>query len=421
MGARDADEFTEAMRRWGSPGENQVYAADDGTVGWCPAGRVPVRRGWDGTLPVPGDGSLEWDGHHAPGTLPAARNPGRGWLATANEMNLPPEYPNAQQTVTYDWYAPYRYRRIAEALESRRDWTVEDCVRLQTDKLSLPARSILPLLDDVSGPEAGGDARTERALALLRGWDARLTRESPAAALFEIWFRRHLRPALLGSALRHVVPEEDAGRALARVMPAEDAAADARVDLALLLEPGERLGPDPRGALNRILRETLAAAYAEAEGLLGPDPEKWRWGRLHHSLLRHPLAGLARKRTGSEPEWMSVGPAPRGGSGDTVGAAAYTSDFRQSGGATFRLVVDVGAWDRSVAMNSPGQSGDPGSPHYRDLFADWADDGAFPLLYSRPAVEENTERVLVLEPESHQGTETTGGSARGRADRPAKA
>jgi penicillin amidase len=93
-----------------------------------------------------------------------------------------------------------------------------------------------------------------------------------------------------------------------------------------------------------------------------------------------------------------VGPVPRGGSGDTVGASAYASDFRQSGGATFRLVVDVGAWDESVAMNSPGQSGNPASPHYRDVFADWADDGAFPLLYSRAAVERHTTETFTLVP-----------------------
>ncbi|OEU92302.1 PbsX family transcriptional regulator [Streptomyces abyssalis] len=394
MGAQNAAEFTDAMRRWGSPGENQVYAADDGTIGWCPAGRVPVRQGWDGTLPVPGDGSHEWAGHQAPGTLPSVRDPRSGWLATANEMNLPPAYGDSEPTVTYDWYAPYRYRRIAETLESRDDWTVAECVRLQTDQLSIPARSILPLLHGA----AGDDARTAGALELLRGWDARLTPDSAAAALFEIWFRRHLRPALLGSALEHLLPGEESRRALTRIMPAEDAAADARVDLDLLLTPGERLGPDPRHAVRGIIQDTLAAAYAETEGLLGTDPGAWRWGELHHSLLRHPLADLVRKRTGDEPEWMSLGPVPRGGSGDTVGAAAYTSGFRQSGGATFRLVVDVGAWDRSLAMNSPGQSGDPGSRHYRDLFADWAQDGAFPLLYSRSAVEENTERVLMLEP-----------------------
>jgi penicillin amidase len=93
-----------------------------------------------------------------------------------------------------------------------------------------------------------------------------------------------------------------------------------------------------------------------------------------------------------------VGPAPRGGSGDTVGSTAYTPDFRQRGGATFRLVVDVGDWDRSVAMNSPGQSGVPTSPHYRDLFEPWAADGSFPLLYSRSLVERNLGERIVLRP-----------------------
>ncbi|MFE9337937.1 penicillin acylase family protein [Streptomyces sp. NPDC007063] len=98
------------------------------------------------------------------------------------------------------------------------------------------------------------------------------------------------------------------------------------------------------------------------------------------------------------PGWCGLGPLPRGGSGDTVGAAAYLPDFRQNAGASFRMVVDVGAWDNSLAMNSPGQSGDPRSPHYADLFEAWAADGAFPLVYSRSRVEAETVQRLVLSP-----------------------
>ncbi|WP_181764787.1 penicillin acylase family protein [Streptomyces albidus (ex Kaewkla and Franco 2022)] len=403
MGAQDADEFTAAMRRWGAPGENQVYAAADGTIGWSPAGRVPIRRGWDGTLPVPGDGRYEWEGHLDAEELPSERDPRQGWFATANEMNLPPSHydgTDSKPPVTYDWYAPYRHRRIAEVLHSGDEWTVADCVRLQTDHVSLPARSILTVLSGLDSE----DRRLADALEMLRSWDAKLSPDSGAGALFEIWFRRHLRPALLRAALSRLVPADQVGRALARVLPAEDAAADPRVDLQLLLEPGDRLGPDPSGTLREILLGTLADAVRETEGLLGEDPGEWRWGTLHRSLLRHPLTGLGLlgERGKGEPEWATVGPAPRGGSGDTVGAAAYTSDFRQSGGATFRLVVDVGDWDRSVAMNSPGQSGNPSSPHHHDLFSRWADDEAFPLLYSRAAVEEHTARRLLLRPSPEQ-------------------
>jgi penicillin amidase len=93
-----------------------------------------------------------------------------------------------------------------------------------------------------------------------------------------------------------------------------------------------------------------------------------------------------------------MGPFSRGGSGDTVGAAAYTSNFVESVGATLRVVIDVGEWDKSVAMNSPGQSGDPRSPHYGDLFGDWANDQAFPLLFSRAAVQEHARQRILLTP-----------------------
>lgn len=386
MRAAGPDAFVTAMRRWGAPGENQVYASPDGTIGWRPAGRVPVRPNWDGTLPVPGDGRYEWDGFLDVEELPSVRDPDQGWFATANQLNLPPTYPNAEKTVTYDWYAPTRHDRITEELGAHAAWTVEECVRLQTDYVSLPGRRVQRLLADLgSGGAAGRDAGMGAALALLRDWDTRLTPESPAAALFEIWYRRHLRPALLERALDGIVGEGQRAQALARILPAEDAAADARVDLELL--DGD---PDPA-----LLLGTLASAVDELTGLLGPDPAGWSWGALHHAHPHHPIAALL---DGPAPEWATVGPAPRGGSGDTVGAAAYGPGFRQTAGATFRIVVDVGSWDDSVAMNSPGQSGVPGSPHYDDLFASWAADGSFPLLYSREAVEKHTRRTITLRP-----------------------
>jgi penicillin amidase len=281
--------------------------------------------------------------------------------------------------VTYDWYAPFRHERVAEELGSRTGWTVEDCLRLQTDYVSLPARRIQSLLMELTSE----DERVETALGLLRDWDATLSADSAAAALFEVWYRRHLRPAVLGAQLRRILPPEKRAGALTRVLPAEDLAGDARVDLGLLFS----------GDVSATVLSTLADAMTEVEGLLGPDPSSWAWGRLHRAEPRHPLA----RRLG-ERDWTSAGPVPRGGSGDTVGATSYTSDFVQAAGATFRLVIDVGSWDDSVAMNSPGQSGVPGSPHYDDLFASWAADEAFPLLYSREAVEANLGEHLVLRP-----------------------
>jgi penicillin amidase len=265
-------------------------------------------------------------------------------------------------------------------------------VRLQSDFVSLPARRIVRRLAQV---QANGPATAE-ALRLLTGWDGDLAPDSAPGALFEIWYRRHLRPALLRAALTRLVPPDSVEAVLAKVTPEESLLADPRADLAILDRPADWLGESAEQALDEILRSTLAPAMAEVQDLLGPDRERWAWGRLHVARLAHPLSPLLDEQTRAQ---LGVGTQPRGGSGDTVGNTAYLPEtFIQTGGATFRIVVDVGNWDGSLVMNSPGQSGHPDSPHYADLFAPWSRGEAFPLNYSRERVEATTEQRIRLRP-----------------------
>ncbi|MBO0848757.1 MAG: penicillin acylase family protein, partial [Pseudonocardia sp.] len=142
MRARDWDEFLAAMNRWGAPPENQVYADPAGNIGWKAGGLTPKRPNWDGSLPVPGDGRYEWAGFYDMDELPGVANPERGFVATANEMNLPDGFP-PDRHITYDWYAPYRRRRIDEVLGATTSATPSDTVALQSDFVSVPARRIL--------------------------------------------------------------------------------------------------------------------------------------------------------------------------------------------------------------------------------------------------------------------------------------
>jgi penicillin amidase len=94
-----------------------------------------------------------------------------------------------------------------------------------------------------------------------------------------------------------------------------------------------------------------------------------------------------------------VGRLPKGGSGSTVMNAGYRlSDCRVITGASFRMVVDVGNWDESRAINAPGQSGDPASPHYDDLAPLWASGAYVPLLYTRGAVDAAARLRILLDP-----------------------
>jgi penicillin amidase len=280
----------------------------------------------------------------------------------------------------------------ARAAAGDRRFSPEDCVRLQSDFVSLPARRIMRRLARVS---AQAPAAAE-ALELLGGWDADLRPDSAAGALFEVWYRRHLRPALLRRALARLVLDDQVDAVVAKVTPDETLLADPRADLAIIEQPADWLGEDAEATLDELVGSTLAAAVAEVEQLLGPDRDRWAWGRLHVARLAHPLSPLLDEETRAR---LAVGPAPRGGSGDTVGNTAYLADtFVQTGGATFRIVVDVGDWDGSLVMNSPGQSGDPDSPHYADLFAPGAAARRSPCTTSRDRVEATTEQRIRLRP-----------------------
>jgi penicillin amidase len=392
MRARDFASFKAALRHWGAPSENQVYADAAGNIGWVAAGRAPIRPNWDGLLPVPGDGRYEWAGFLSGDDLPHAENPPEGWLATANEMNLPDGYPWAERRLGFEWSNPARRQRIAEALAGAGKHSLEDSMRLQNDRLSIPARRLVALLRAIDPARiamllpSGEPDRLESARAareLLAGWDGVLDSDSAPAALHEVWISRHL-----GSAVKQALLSAPATDAFARPDPA--------VVLDALERPDARLGPGPAEARDRLLLESLARAHRDLESLLGAQPRQWRWGRLIHNANEHVLAPLADEATRRK---LNIGPLPHGGSGSTVNAAGYRpSDFRQTGGPSFRMVIDVGHWDGSRAVNHPGQSGDPESPHYRDLAELWSRGEYFPLLYSRAAVEQETELRIELRP-----------------------
>ena len=389
MRAGDWDGFLAAMNRWGAPGENQVYADKDGNIGWKPAGLVPRRPNWDGLLPVPGDGRYEWDGFLDADELPVEFNSPRGWVASANEMNLPERYPHEEKKVGFEWYAPYRYERIAEVLRENPSFGLEDSVKLQTDYLSVPARRIIARLRRLRT----GDPELERTLEMLKSWDCLLSADSASAALFEVWYCLHLRQALLKKAMEDIVEQGRLDEAVSRVTPVEDQAGDARMVLETLEKLDTRLGHEE---VDELLSSTLKEAKERLEERLGVDRADWEWGKLHQVHMLHPLSPLVDRLTRAR---LDVGPVPRGGSGDTVGNTAYhLENLRQTGGSSWRVVVDVGEWDDSLFINSPGQSGEPASPHYADLFGPWARDETVPLLYSRRKVEAVAERRIVLEP-----------------------
>jgi penicillin amidase len=247
MRASNFTEFRRAVRGWGAPSVNMIYADVEGNIAWLPCGHMPKRDNWNGLLPVPGDGTHEWDGFISRDELPVSFNPPEGFVATANEMNLPKDWPHERLPVSHEWAERSRATRVHEVLAGRSSETVASSCALQTDILSVPARRLMRLVSGLSSD----DPELAVALTLFGAWDCTLAPASAAACLFELWWMRHLRPRLLAK----LAPDA----ALAKLLLPGD------IDgmLAALETPDHRFGAEPAAT---------AATRSCARALPRPSP-----------------------------------------------------------------------------------------------------------------------------------------------------
>ncbi len=373
--AKTWEEFREACRYSRIPAENMIWADVRGNIGYQAAAIAPLRPNWSGLVPVPGDGRYEWDGLLPIQALLNVLNPEDGFFVTANNYLFPEgyAYPQAQHWTGAD---PFRASRITELLAARRPHTVSDMMRLQNDDLSLPARALVPLLRDIPLSDSAAPAR-----AALLNWDYVLDKASASAGIYEMFQRQ-----LLANVRALVVPKE------AREVIGTPGMSKV---IAWLQAPDGRFGTNPIAGRDAMLTRSLEEAVAELSRRLGPDMAQWSYGqeKYHHALIRHPLGAVVSPSVRAP---LDVGPAARGGDSYTV-TATGGSDNQTSGGS-LKMIADLADWDHSVGLNSPGQSGDPRSPHYRDLFDLWALGKYFPIFYSRDKVESVTAERTTLQP-----------------------
>jgi penicillin amidase len=374
--AHSWNEFLAACDYSRIPSENIIWADLNGNIGYQAVGISPLRRGWSGLVPVPGDGRYEWAGYLPIRALPHALNPEKGFWNTSNNYLIPPGWPH-KDALHYTWAAPYRGARVAEFLGSGRLLTVADMINLQNDDLSISARSLVPLLRDLTVSDPASSRVRDRLLA----WDCVLDKDSIPAGIYEMWQRQ-----IQANMLELLVPKKAqpfiGNISLKRIVD-------------WLVAPDGRFGADPIAGRNGLLIKSLDEAIAELTKRFGADMEKWRLGTYHHALIRHPLDPALNSELRAK---FDVGDLPRGGDGYTV-TATGGSDNQITGGS-FKIIVDLEDWDNSVGLNSPGQSGDVNDPHYRDLYELWARGKYLPVFYSRKKVESVSEKVFRLEPAS---------------------
>lgn len=368
--AASAAEVCAAFRALVTPTLNVVAADCDGQVRYQTVGRLPW-RGFPPPLGVlPGDGRWEWRGTIPPGEMPAWDAPPGGTIVNANNAPVAARFDD--RLAGYDWPQD-RALRIAERLDGTHSLTLADLRSVQNDVVSRLARRTVPLL--LSGADSlpdSLDARMRAAVDTLRRWDFSARRSRVAPTLWRGWYGAYLRrskleglPGLAWSALQSRAPEA-------------------------LNDPATGRPERPAVAAVAALRLGLA----ELEKVLGPDLARWRYGLAHQAHFRHDL-GRDLGVTAWEPP-----PTPVDGDAGTPSVAGSRLPWNRwvTHGPVLRHLVDLAVPESSFVVLPPGNSGNPRSPHSRDMLTRWAQHGDVPLYLSWERIEAAKESELTLRP-----------------------
>jgi penicillin amidase len=360
-------EFLAAASRLRVPSQDLIYADVEGHIGYTASGAIPIRPRADGLLPVPGTGADDWAGYIPFEKLPRVFDPPRGFLVTANNRVASERYP---YLLTGDWPEPYRARRITDLILSRRVFDPAGVQAIQLDTVSSQAADLLPLLLDT---RPAGTA-SARALARLRRWNREFSPDSVPASIYAAWYAK-----------LSEMPQDELGTTPAGGMRSRF--------LINALQRNSAWCDDTRTPRRETCADfktaTLARAVSELERRLGADQARWQWKRLHRARFPHGVFD----RVPLLSRLFSLETAA-GGDASTVNVGAYRRDgsFLMTDGPSYRQVVDLGDFSRSLYVHTTGQSGNVFDRRYRNLLPLWRDGQYFRMDDSRAI------RTIVLLP-----------------------
>ncbi|CAM4434866.1 penicillin acylase family protein [Deinococcus marmoris] len=368
--AQNWNDFRAALSSYVAPSQNFVYADVDGNTGYYAPGRVPIRDGWDGSLPVSGDGSREWTGFIPFEGLPHTYNPADGLVVTANNKVVPDSYAYNLGNER-NWAEPYRASRITELLTAKPDGlTVQDVKAVQLDTVSLVWQD---MKDALLATQPDGDL-SRQALELLRGWDGNERMDGVPPAIFEAWLME----------LQKMAQDELGNSATLNSL-----------SVLKQLQAGGELCRDEAARIQNCAAElsaSLKGAVDDLSARLGTDPSGWTYGKLHHVASNHRAFGNVQALS-----WLFNHSAPTNGGTNTVNVARpEQGTFRQTHGASYRQIVDLSDLNNSVFIGSLGQGGNPLGENVSDQQPMWIAGEYLPM--STDAADWDEVDTLTLTP-----------------------
>ena len=370
--ARNWKEFTAALSQYRGPTQNFVYADKAGHIGYYGAGRIPVRKSGDGSVPY--DGSTdegEWTGFIPFDKLPHQFDPPSGMIVTANQRVVGDDYP---YFLTDEWISPYRARRIFDLLSEKPKLNAADFRRILGDTYAIAGTIFVrETVKTMKGQTM--DEQMRGSLASFASWDGRLdadSRTAPLVAQMRRAFRQRLLKAALGEELfkNFVWPNSDIF-----------------VDRIIQEQPREWL-PAEFSTYADLLRASYADARKTLTETLGADESAWTWGAMSQARFTHPLSSAP--LIGLQ---FTIKPFPQGGTPFLLGATVNVG-----ASVSMRMIADPSNWDKTQQGIALGQSGDPKSPHWSDQLDDWRAVTPREFPFTEAAIAAATKQTLVFEP-----------------------
>jgi penicillin amidase len=360
---------------------NYVVADKNGNVGHLTAGRVPVRRVGDGSMPLPADIGDAWQGLIPPAEMPGIINPPRGWVGNANNRTLPADYPYKYSTYfAHSW----RYRRMRQLLDTEARTSPEDHWNYLFDTGNTLAQRVAPLM--VAALE--GQAATAELAAILADWDYVDDPDSAAPAVFQAMWRK----------FAWLVYVDELGDELAARMLAVNYYWEDR--LYSMIAAGEsdwfdNVDTAELETRDDLFRQAAVGAQQELAELLGPDSEQWQWGKLHTVTFFSPLIP-----GDFAADWLGDGTTPKEGSGETLnrGKYKYGDPYRTTFIDSLRFVADMADDEKVMAVLSGGASARQFDPHLKDQLAIWRTGEPNYWWFSDAAIEAHAQSELMLVP-----------------------
>jgi penicillin amidase len=389
--ASNCQEFREALRYWGTPSQNTVFADTDGNIAYTLTGRVPMRARGDGRLPVPGwTGEYEWTGFIPFEEMPHLYNPPQGYIVTANNRVVDDRYPHF---LGYDHISGNRARRITELIEANPKIDPAYIQQMHFDQVSPHARSMASLLGGLETDDPELKAIVDR----MGKWGGSLAGDSPEAAVYEVFYRRMILLALsdtLGDlAIRYL------GKGPVPVLAEASLFGERAMEWLskALSEPDTHwLESDQGEKRDELMRTALRQTVDELKSKFGSSVERWEWKKLHKIRFAHTLGQVK-----PLDKLFNRGPYPVGGDSNTIWNTAtgyHDLSLDQVVGPPFRFIADLGNLEHCLGLLAPGQSGQPGSRHYADQIQAWFNRGYHPMIFSRQELTAHVESSLHLIP-----------------------